>query len=257
LLFEQSARIDTVIDAMQRPTNKSSANVFVGFAGFGEEKVFAEEIKLASKTVGERFDVDKRSLLLLNDRRDIESSPLATATNLRYALSRLAKKMNLEQDILFLSLSSHGSDDPELSVSNTALPLNNLGGEELASALNDSGIKWRVVIISACHSGAFIKHLENPNTAVITASAADKTSFGCSDERDLTYFGEAFYRDALPKSKSLADAFDTAKAAITKREKEEGMTPSDPQASFGVEIQRKLQEKQPDVDAVQPKSNKS
>jgi hypothetical protein len=53
------------------------------------------------------------------------------------------------------------------------------------------------------------------------------------------------------------DAFDTAKAAITKREKEEGVTPSDPQASFGVEIQRKLEEIQPEVDAVQPKSNKS
>jgi hypothetical protein len=213
----------------------------VGFAGVGEQKVFAEEIKLAAKTVGEQFGIVQRSLLLINDRRDLESNPLATATNLQYALSHSAKKMNVDQDILFLSLSSHGSEDPKLSVSNTALPLNNLSGEALAKALNDSGIKWRVVIISACHSGAFIKYLANPKTIIITASAADKTSFGCSDDRDLTYFGEAFYRDALPKSKSLIDAFNAAKGAIQERERKEGVKPSDPQASFGAEIARKLE----------------
>ena len=48
---------------------------------------------------------------------------------------------------------------------------------------------------------------------LITAAAADKTSFGCSDDRDLTYFGEAFYRDALPKAKNLQEAF-----ALTRRQ---------------------------------------
>jgi hypothetical protein len=114
-------------------------------------------------------------------------------------------------------------------------------GAALASALNDSGIKWRVIIISACHSGAYIKHLENPQTIVITAAEADKTSFGCSDDRDLTYFGEAFYRDALPNSKSLVDAFNMAKTAIAQREKEEDVTPSNPQAFFGEELRRKLE----------------
>jgi hypothetical protein len=240
LLFSQRERIDKVIDAIQRP-EKPAVNFFVGFAGVGEQRVFAEEIKLALKTVGERFGIDHRSLLLVNDRRDLDTNPLATTVGLRYALSQLAKKMNVEKDVLFLSLSSHGSSEPKLSVSNTALPLNDLSGEELSEALDDSDIKWRVIIISACHSGAFIKYLENPYTVIITASAADKTSFGCSDDRDLTYFGEAFYRDALPKSKSLAEAFNAAKAAIVIREKQEGVDPSDPQASFGAEISRKLE----------------
>ena len=76
---------------------------------------------------------------------------------------------------------------------------------------------------------------------MITASAADKTSFGCSDERDLTYFGEAFYRDALPGAKSLRDAFDTAKADIGAREKREDIEEaSGPQAFFGEAIERHL-----------------
>ena len=75
---------------------------------------------------------------------------------------------------------------------------------------------------------------------LITAAAADRTSFGCADDRDLTYFGEAFYRDALPKARTLREAFALTRAAIAKREHAEGVTPSDPQAYFGGQIEQLL-----------------
>jgi hypothetical protein len=96
-------------------------------------------------------------------------------------------------------------------------------------------------VISACYAGAFIQPLEDPNTVVIAAAAPDKTSFGCSDDRDLTYFGEAFYRDALPHAKTLQEAFAQAKAAIAARERRENETPSDPQAYFGTQINAVLE----------------
>ena len=96
-------------------------------------------------------------------------------------------------------------------------------------------------MISACYAGGFIPALQNPDTIVIAAAAADKTSFGCSDDRDLTYFGEAFYRDALPGAASLEDAFARAKAAIAEREKKENEIPSDPQASFGNDLHAVLE----------------
>ena len=111
--------------------------------------------------------------------------------------------MNIDRDVLFLSISSHGAEDASIVVSNSELPLEDLTDEDLADALRESGIKWRVIIISACYAGGFIESLSDPRTVVITASAADRTSFGCSNDRDLTYFGEAFYRDALPGSRSL------------------------------------------------------
>jgi len=43
--------------------------------------------------------------------------------------------------------------------------------------------------------------------------------------RDLTYFGEAFYRDALPGATTLEDAFAHAKSAIAVREKKEHEIP--------------------------------
>ena len=148
--------------------------------------------------------------------------------------------MNLQRDILFLSLSSHGSNEPELSVSNGSLDLDQVTGENLMQALRDSGIRWRIIVISACHAGAFIPVLKDPSTIIITAAASNRTSFGCSDDRDLTYFGEAFYRDALPRASSLEQAFALAQSAIARREASEHITPSEPQAYFGADLERVL-----------------
>jgi hypothetical protein len=177
---------------------------------------------------------------LINDQRDLERAPLATVSGLRYALRALGRRMNLDQDVLFLSISSHGADDPAVIVSNSQLPLNDLTDEDLADALRDSGIQWRVIIISACYAGGFIDRLRDPKTIVIAAAAANRTSFGCSNDRDLTYFGEAFYRDALPTARSLRGAFEVAKAAIAAREHLEHVAPSDPQAYFGAKLEAKL-----------------
>jgi hypothetical protein len=240
ILFSQAARIDQSLAAVGRETAPNSQAFFLGFAGVGDEKVFAQEIGLASRVLGERYDTGLRRVLLINDERDLERAPLATVSGLKYALRGLGARMNPERDVLFLSISSHGTDGPAIAVSNSQLPLEDLTPEDLASALRESGIKWRVVIISACYAGGFIDSLKDPQAIVIAASAADRTSFGCSNDRDLTYFGEAFYRDALPAARSLRDAFDAAKAAITARERREHVTPSNPHAYFGKAMEEKL-----------------
>ena len=239
LLFEQAARIDRALAAIGE-TSASPQAFFLGFAGVGEQKVFAQEIGLASRVLSERYGMNDRRLSLINDERDLEGAPLASVSGLKYALRGLAARMNLDRDVLFLSISSHGAQDPAIAVSNSQLPLNDLTEEDLAEALSDSAIKWRVIIISACYAGGFIDSLKNPQTIVITAAAADRTSFGCSNDRDLTYFGEAFYRDALPDARSLRDAFEKARSAIALRERREHVDPSKPQAYFGAELEAKL-----------------
>jgi Peptidase C13 family len=240
LLFGQAARIDRGLAAMGTHTSASPQAFFLGFAGVGEQKVFAQEIGLASRVLSERYGMNGRSLSLINDERDLERAPLASVSGLKYALRGLAARMNVDRDVLFLSISSHGAQDPAIAVSNSQLPLNDLTDKDLAEALSDSAIKWRVIIISACYAGAYIDSLKNPQTIVIAAAAADRTSFGCSNDRDLTYFGEAFYRDALPEARSLRDAFDKARSAIAARERREHVDPSKPQAYFGTELEAKL-----------------
>jgi Peptidase C13 family len=240
ILFAQAALIDARLDAVERGTSPKPLAFFLGFAGVGDQKVFTQEIGLASRVMGERYGIAGRSLSLINDQRDLERGPLATVSGLKYALRGLAARMNTDQDVLFLSISSHGAEGADIVVSNSQLPLNDLTDEDLADALRESGIKWRVIIISACYAGGFIDSLRDPQTIVIAAAAADRTSFGCSNDSDLTYFGEAFYRDALPGARSLRAAFDTAKSAIAVREHRERVTPSNPQAYFGAKLEAKL-----------------
>ncbi len=239
LQFEQQSRIDEELDRIDKLPKKSPAMYFVGFAGYGEQRVFTEEIELAAKRVGARYGVGGRSILLANDRRDPERLPLASEPSLRYTLQSLGEMMGRD-DVLFLALSSHGSEDGSISVSNVGRVPVELTATDLADMLKDAKIPWKVIVVSACYAGGFIDALRDDHTIVLAAAAPDRTSFGCADDRDLTYFGEAFYRDSLPKAASLRAAFDAAKQEIARREKEEQVTPSDPQAFFGKLAEEKL-----------------
>jgi hypothetical protein len=235
----QRALIDGQVARFYSEPDPRGRVYFLGFAGVGEERVFTEETKLAAKRVGEKYGSSSRSVLLLNDRRDLTTWPLASESSLRYALREIARVMNRDEDVLFLALSSHGSRGA-ISVSNTGMVEQGLSARTLAKLLEESGIRWRVIVVSACFSGSFVKPLANNHTIVITAAAKNRTSFGCSDQRDLTYFGESFYRDAMPHSTYLRVAFEAARTDIRQRELAEDFLPSQPQGYFGLLMEEKL-----------------
>jgi hypothetical protein len=106
--------------------------------------------------------------------------------------------------------------------------------------LQDAGIKWRVVVVSACYSGGYIEPLRDDNSLVITAAAPDRSSFGCEAGRDFTYFGQAYFRDALEKTHSFAQAFELAKEIVGKQEAAERLLPSLPQMWVGPGIAGRL-----------------
>jgi hypothetical protein len=242
LMYRQAERIDSAVTAVVASAGQAPNVYFVGFAGFGPQKVFAQEIALAAQRIDERYAVAQRQVLLVNDRRDYDRYPLASPTALARTLAGIGARMNRERDVLFLAISSHGKPDPHLVVENGALPLDRLTPERLAAMLRESRIRWKVLVISACYAGAFIEPLRDPYTVIIAAAAPDRASFGCNDRRALTYFGEAFYGEALPGAANLREAFDTAVADIERRERAEGLKPSRPQAHFGAEVEGKLAE---------------
>ncbi len=82
--------------------------------------------------------------------------------------------------------------------------------------------------------------LANPSTLVITAAAADRPSFGCEDGATWTYFGDAFYNQALRRGAKLDTAFGEAKRLVTDRERREGFAPSQPQIAGGSLVLRHL-----------------
>lgn len=252
--FGQQARIDAAIAGLAAEVPDVPETFFVGFAGYGGQQVFAREIALAAQVVGRLFDTGKGSLRLVNDHRDVEAWPIATEHSLRYVLQRLGKIMGRE-DVLFLALSSHGEREAAIKVSNAGLAPARIRAEDLAHMLRESGIAWHVVVVSACFSGAFVDALASERTIVITAAAADRKSFGCDDRRHLTYFGEAFFKNALPAAPSLRAAFDAARAEIARREERMGVPPSIPQAHFGAALEAKL--KDPALEAARARASAS
>jgi hypothetical protein len=214
---------------------------FVGFAGFGEQKVFRKEAELARQVFGARYDAASRSLLLVNDIHDRRSYPLATYDNLRYAVHQVAKRMDLNRDTLVLMLTSHGNDTDGIAITNGRLPEDALSPQDVRKILDESHIRWRVVVVSACYSGIFIPVLKSDTTLVMTAADSRHSSFGCDDTRDLTWFGEALLKDAMPRACSLDDAYRDMAAIIRRRETEEGEIHSNPRLSEGVRMRAKLQ----------------
>ena len=84
-------------------------------------------------------------------------------------------------------------------------------------------------MISSCYSGGFIPALKDEKTLIMTASKADRVSFGCSEEADFTYFGDALFAQALNQTDDLQQAFELAKKHIAAREQAEDFEPSEPQ----------------------------
>ncbi|HET7756754.1 MAG TPA: C13 family peptidase [Steroidobacteraceae bacterium] len=241
LLYDQPARIAAALEQVRPSEPGVPRAYFVGFAGDGEPAVFSHEALFARQVFAARFGTAERSVLLINDADDRDSYPLASLSGLTQALKLLATRMDAEQDVLVLFLTSHGSEEG-LEVSNGGLPLAPFGPADLRRALDESGIKWRLVILSACYSGVFLDALKSDTTAIVTAADATHSSFGCTEGRDLTWFGEAFLRDALPGAPSLEEAFDKAARLIARREDAEHAVHSNPQLYVGELMRRKLRE---------------
>ena len=214
----------------QRPTIHDW--YFMGVAGHGEQDVFRSEIELTKDYFDHQFGTAGRSVELINNANTLSALPIASKTSIERALQSIAKKMDVNEDVLFLTLTSHGSDKV-IEMSNPPLALDNVDAKWLRQSLDKSGIKWRVIVISACYSGSFINELKSPYTLVITASAANKSSFGCSNEAEYTYFGQAFFAESLTKLRRFQPAFEAASKRIAEREKMMGFEPSEPQLVMG------------------------
>jgi len=247
LMYSQPAILDKALAQLQPQRKKTTDIFFVGFAGYATEDVFSKEVGYVKHLLEERFDTKGHSINLINHLDTLDHTPLATSTNLALTLKRIGKLMNTEEDVLLLYLTSHGSKNHELSVSFWPLALNDITPEKLNAMLDEAGIKWRMIVISACYSGGFVKALQGPTTLVATAAAADKTSFGCGTESEFTYFGEAVFKEQLNRQSSFITALQQADVSISQREVREKLEASIPQLSIGAAIEPKLKQLDKDM----------
>ncbi len=244
VMFNQASLLRDALDAI-KPRVPGKTNLYViSFAGDGSDDVFRNEAEYVERLFSERFDNTGRVLTLINNPSTVTTRPLATLTNLRLGVQELASKMDPEQDILLVFLTSHGSEEHQLFVDLPPLPLEQIEPVDLRRALRTQpDLRWKVLIVSACYSGGFIKPLRDDGTMVITAARADRTSFGCGSDSKITWFGKAFFADALNKTTSLREAFDLASADVRQWEADEDTEErSEPQIASNRRIEAKLDE---------------
>lgn len=239
-LYNQQQLLDTQLGALQSHNSDQIDMYFLGVAGYGSQAVFRREVLFAKDYFDSNFNTQGASITLINDRSTIYDYPLATTTSIQRALQNIAGNMDVDEDILFVFLASHGSKNHSISIDQPGLELDDISAEKLAEMLEKLPVKWKVIVVSACYSGGYIPHLQDEHTMVITASASDKKSFGCSDRNQFTYFGEAFFKDALPESSSFVEAFDKAKVIVAEREIKKDYPQSEPQISQSKKILEKL-----------------
>jgi hypothetical protein len=93
-----------------------------------------------------------------------------------------------------------------------------------------------VVIVSGCYSGTFAAGpMTAPNRIVMTAARADRPSFGCQVGRTYAVFDECLLA-SLPASPTWRAVFNATVGCVQQRERALGVSPSQPQASFGVAV---------------------
>jgi hypothetical protein len=235
-LYRESHVLDGTLGHLA-PARRDRVNLyFVGFAGTATQDVFMKETHSIGKLFERRFQAGAHSVLLVNNPATLDAEPMATRSALAQTLTRIGSLMDPERDILFLYMTSHGSPDHSFAVSFPPWPLASIRPEDLREMLDEAGIRNRVVVISACYSGGFIDALKTDYSLIMTAAAADRSSFGCSSEEDFTYFGRAYFDEALRSTSSFVEAFRLAAPNIARREAEQGFVPSEPQLYEGARI---------------------
>jgi hypothetical protein len=240
LLFDQRTRVEHALAALEPQRPGVVDMYFLAFGADGSERVFTQEADYAARLFAQRLDAAGRTLVMANDLRAPAERPLATLSGLRVALDGLGRIMDPDEDILFLFLTTHGSKDHQLYVHLPPLPLAQIRATDLREALDAAGIRWRVLLVSACYSGGFIETLGDATTLVMTAARADRSSFGCGPDSDITWFGRAYFAEALNRTSDLVAAFGIARDLIEEWEQTEDFPASHPQIRSTPLIETKL-----------------
>lgn len=210
------------------PVSTPSVELFsLVVGGDGKQSVFLREADYVNNLLASRFGAFGQ-ITLVNHRDHLIDRPMATRESITRAVQTLAQRSGPE-DLVFIYLTSHGTHDHELVLDQPRLELADLPADELATALAPLKNRDKVVVISACYSGGFIPALKDERTLIMTASRADRVSFGCSEEADFTYFGDALFAKALVETDDLQQAFNDAKNFVAEREIAENYEASEPQ----------------------------
>jgi hypothetical protein len=216
------------------PQRKGIVDAFVVVIGLDSDPVFKKETAEVVNVLQRRFGATTRSIRLsAGSGTDVEDAPQGSPTNLAVALASIAKKMDVNEDVLVLYSTSHGSKELGLVYRDGENGFGMIAPKRLKSLLDDLNIKRRILLLSACYSGVFVPELSSDNSVILTAASSNRPSFGCTPGNDWTFFGDALVNNAMRKPQPMAKAADEAAGLISIWESKFGLQASNPQVSIG------------------------
>jgi hypothetical protein len=242
----QQRRLDAALTALA-PQTPGAPDAYVLTIALDSDPVFAREAREAARVLGARYGAGGRTLTLAGPDGTRDDAPHGSITALLLALDHLGDVMDASEDVLVLYTTSHGSDIG-LAYHYGDSGYGVLSPAKLKAALDEAGIRRRVLILSACYSGVFVPMLASPDSAILTAAASTRTSFGCVAENDWTFFGDALINRALRQPVALEDAARMAGRSVAEWETQARYLASLPQVSIGAEAARWL----PAIEAGKP-----
>jgi hypothetical protein len=209
---------------------------------------------LAADAMRARFEGRDRTVELVLSLKTAATVPWATQDNLRRTIARIAQVMDRDRDVLFLHLGGDSAADGELQVEARPFRLAPLTPQLLKHWLDEAGIRWRVISMSACRSGGWIGPLAGDGTLVMTSTDVDRDSADCPLPMAETRYAEVLYQEGLGRTPSfeLAHAHARARIDALERSAPEAGYRSAPQISVGPAIRdvlTRLERQQRDADA--------
>lgn len=220
--------------ARLEPQRPGQGDVYLVVASLWNDGVFEREAAQAEAILRAHLGAQGRSIVLSAGGQGERRYPAATPNNLAAALGRVGALIDAEEDLVVVFLTSHGLPDGSVALREANRLTATMRPAHLRDNLEQAGIRNRVVIVSACYSGAFIAPLADERSIVLTAAAPDRTSFGCEPDRDWTFFGDAYFNQSVRNGGSMLQAFDRAKEMIAGWERDRRLSPpSNPQRFVG------------------------
>jgi hypothetical protein len=234
VLAAQRFMLDRELDALEDERPGVSDIYFVGFAPDARKPGFLADVDLAQRAMDERWNTSGRSLVLVNSPQTVAERPFASITHLREVLLEIGDIIDADDDIVMVYLTGTTARDHALNAVNPPLDLVALSPQGLRQLFEAAGIRWKIVVVSACQSGTWIDALKDDETLVIASSAADARGADCEGGVRPGAFAEAFFADAMRRNEDIAQAFDVARRQL------EGSRAATPVMAMGPAIAERL-----------------
>ncbi len=226
LLDEQLRQASTAIAA-----DAESRILYAGFGMHSQSKVFRNDVLSVEQKL-KQIDPNLISIRLNNPALgDPSDWPYATQENIERVLTQLSA-MARPQDKVVVLFSSHGNKGI-IGINAAAQDFKSLSPTWINRASAGLRGKPTVFLVSSCYSGSFLPEIAGPSRIVLTASAADRSSFGCNFYSTKTFFIEALTAPRDYSNLSLKQLVQQTKQSISAKEAALKLTPSLPQNSVG------------------------